>query len=115
MEYVYVLSFLSTAGGAALLTHLFSKHKQHIETQHLLGKTYVDIIDSMRREIDRLKEKIIALEKREQVQSAQIEVLEKREQAQSAQIESLKSQIKQTHTQPHAKKNPIRRRPAVLD
>ncbi|TXI14813.1 MAG: hypothetical protein E6Q66_04655 [Pedobacter sp.] len=62
MEYTTIISFLGTAGSAVLLTHLFTKNKQNMEIQNLLGKTYVDMIESMRAEIDRLRDRMSALE-----------------------------------------------------
>jgi cell division protein FtsB len=62
MELLKAFSFLGPAGVAAFVAHLFTKRKQQAEIQNLLGRTYLDIIESMRTEIDRLRNRITDLE-----------------------------------------------------
>lgn len=62
MEYIKILGFLGTTSGAVFLTHLLTKGKQNIEVQNLIGKTYLDMIEGMHAEIERLRERISELE-----------------------------------------------------
>lgn len=62
MEYATIIAFLGSTGGAVFLTHLFTKKKQQAETQSLTSRVYIDIIQTMRVEISRLRERISDLE-----------------------------------------------------
>ncbi len=62
MDYTKIIGFLGTAGVAVFFTHLFTKNKQNAEIQNILSKTYLDIIEGMRLEIERLSNRVAELE-----------------------------------------------------
>ncbi|MBB2149174.1 hypothetical protein [Pedobacter gandavensis] len=53
-----VIALLSTAGGTAWLTAFLNRKKSEAETGKIISETYQDVIDSLRKEISRLEERL---------------------------------------------------------
>ena len=81
--YTKLLTFLDTAGGSILVAQLFNRSKTNAErnkaiaeAMNILGKTYGDVLDSLRKEVIRLEERLNDQEKREFYLRARIRELE---------------------------------------
>ena len=81
--YTKLLTFLGTAGGSILLVQWFNRSKTNAErnkaiaeAMNILGKTYGDVLDSLRKEVIRLEERLNDQEKREFYLRARIRELE---------------------------------------
>ena len=60
--YAHLLGILGTAGGSVFLTHLFTRAKTNAEVTHLVGKTYLDALENLRKEVFRLEKRVHELE-----------------------------------------------------
>lgn len=49
--YGQFLGLLGTAGGAVFITHLFNRNKTNAEVSHIVGKTYLDALENLRKEV----------------------------------------------------------------
>ena len=58
----HLLGILGTAGGSVFLTHLFTRAKTNAEVSHLVGKTYLDALENLRKEVFRLEKRVHELE-----------------------------------------------------
>ena len=60
--YAHLLGILGTAGGSVFLTHLFTRNKTNAEVSHIVGKTYIDALENLRKEVFRLEKRVHELE-----------------------------------------------------
>ena len=60
--YAHLFGILGTAGGSVFLTHLFTRNKTNAEVSNLVGKTYIDALENLRKEVFRLEKRVHELE-----------------------------------------------------
>lgn len=61
-NYTQLLSLLVTACGSVFLTQLFSRNKTNAEVSNLVGRTYLDALENLRKEVFRLEKRVHELE-----------------------------------------------------
>ena len=61
-QYTQIIGFLGSVGGAVFLTQLFNRNKTNAEVSNLVGRTYLDALENLRKEVNRLENRIHELE-----------------------------------------------------